>query len=46
MADFGKYNQAMKGSVKLLGAKEIADMFADLPKQINQFTLWKAPLRS
>ena len=42
MADFGKYNQAMKGSVKLLGAKEIADMFGALPKQINQYTLWKA----
>lgn len=28
--------------IKLQGAKEIADMFAALPKQINQHTVWKA----
>ena len=42
MPDFGKYNQAMKSSVKLLGAKEISEMFGALPKQINQHTVWKA----
>jgi hypothetical protein len=42
MADFGKKSQQMKSAVKLMGAKEIADMFADLPKQIKQYTVWKA----
>jgi hypothetical protein len=27
---------------KLQGAKEIADMFGALPKQINQYNVWKA----
>tara|TARA_R100001530_G_scaffold135656_2_gene113423 strand:- start:761 stop:1345 length:585 start_codon:yes stop_codon:yes gene_type:complete len=42
MASFGRSTQAMKSSIKLMGAKEIADMFGDLPKQINQYSLWKA----
>ena len=29
-------------SIKLQGAKEIEKMFGDLPKQINQYSLWKA----
>ena len=41
MANFGQSSQAMKSSVKLMGAREIADMFKDLPKQIKQFTVWK-----
>ena len=31
-----------EAQIKLQGAKEIADMFAALPKQINQHTVWKA----
>ena len=29
-------------TIKLQGAKEIANMFGDLPKQIKQYNLWKA----
>ena len=29
-------------TIKLQGAKEINDMFKDLPKQIKQYNLWKA----
>ena len=29
-------------TIKLQGAKEIANMFRDLPKQIKQYNLWKA----
>jgi len=42
MANFGQQSQAMKSSIKLMGAKEISAMFKDLPKQINQHTVWKA----
>ena len=42
MANFGQKTQQMKSAFKLMGAKEIADMFADLPKQIKQYTVWKA----
>jgi len=30
------------GQIKLQGAKEIEQMFGDLPKQIKQYNLWKA----
>jgi hypothetical protein len=42
MANFGKKSQQMKSAVKLMGAKEINDMFAALPKQIKRYTVWKA----
>ena len=42
MEKFGKYTQAMSSSTKLLGAKEIEQMFADLPKQLSRYTVWKA----
>ena len=42
MANFGKKTQQMKSAVKLMGAKEIADMFGDLPKQIKRHNVWKA----
>ena len=32
----------MEATFKMQGAKEIAKMFAALPKQINQYNLWKA----
>ena len=31
-----------EATFKIQGAKEIADMFGDLPKQIKQYNLWKA----
>ena len=31
-----------QATLQLQGAKEIADMFGDLPKQIKQYNLWKA----
>jgi hypothetical protein len=42
MANFGQQSQQMKSGIKLMGAKEINDMFKDLPKQIKQHTVWKA----
>ena len=42
MANFGQQSQQMKSGIKLMGAKEINDMFKDLPKQIKQYTVWKA----
>jgi len=41
-ANFGQKTQQMKSAIKLMGAKEINDMFKDLPKQIKQHTVWKA----
>ena len=41
-ANFGQKTQQMKSAIKLMGAKEINDMFKDLPKQIKQYTVWKA----
>ena len=32
----------MQPTFKIEGAKEIANMFGDLPKQIKQYNLWKA----
>ena len=42
MANFGQSSQASKSWIKLQGAKEIADMFAKLSKDIGikQDTLW------
>ena len=31
-----------KANLQLQGAKEIEQMFGDLPKQINQYNVWKA----
>ena len=42
MANFGRKSQQMKSAFKLMGGKEISEMFADLPKQIKKYNVWKA----
>ena len=34
--------QIAKSNIKLMGAREISEMFRDLPKQIKQYNVWKA----
>tara|TARA_R110000824_G_scaffold209768_2_gene395630 strand:- start:1764 stop:2327 length:564 start_codon:yes stop_codon:yes gene_type:complete len=34
--------QSAKSNIKLMGAREISEMFKDLPKQIKQYTVWKS----